>query len=364
MASYKARPQIDPLVRERIENQKRAERAEARKTVLLDARTRQYGKDLQTLSAQVDERTEKMKMDKQRDLYYDDVNVWQANQIKEMERARQAQVRADRLKLESFRSNQAVERDMKRQEAEAKFNSFGDIQTDFLKFQGEDLDRDAREKAMYTQQQDWLQQQIAELSAKEKFEKEQAAAYDATQAQMNEIMKKDEIELAQEMKYRRHQLQAENQMLADEKRSRETAANQLNSYLNDAEIKAQLNSAYLNESFVGTSDGRAGFKGFSQEQRQSILDEQEYQRQQLALARQAENQKDATYDQQQEEIRRMMILADRQKQRNKTQDLLKLREERKTQHLAKTEKYEYLDTVMFSDPIRPEYFEQFGTSGR
>jgi len=207
-------------------------------------------------------------------------------------------------------------------------------------------------------------QQIAELSSKEEFEKKEQAEYDAKQAKFNEVMTRDEQEMAHELKTRRHQIQAENKALAAEKRRRELEDIELNKSLNEMEIANQTNSAYLNEKYAGTNDGRVGFKGFSQEQLQAILDEQEYQRQVKTGIKAAEMERDAAYDMKQAEIRRMMILADRQKIRNQKAALLQLREERKVQALAKTEKYNYLDTVMFSDPIQESYFEQFGTSGR
>lgn len=364
MASYKAKPQIDPLVRAQIETQKRAARAAERRGRFLNAKQRILGIDSQFLDQQAGEARSRVEEEKQRDAMWDDLTVYHANQIKEMDRAKIANARAQNVSVEKYRLQQIQERDAARRAAQDQFDAFGEVQTNFLNFQGEDLDRDARTKAMQIQQQDWLAQQISELGERESFDREQTADYDSKQAELNALMKADEQEMHAELKNRRIQLQYENRALAEAKREREARDKNMNESLNQWELTNQLKSAYLNESTSRNVGGRAGFKGFTQEQLQAVLDEQEYQRQELAARRAAEAQASKEYDDKAEDIRRMMIIAERQKETNRKQALASLRAERQTQALEKTERYQYLDTVMFENPIRQEYFEQFGTSDR
>lgn len=364
MASYKAKPQIDPLVRTHIETQKRAARSQERRGRFLNAKQRIIGVDEQMLSKQVAEKRANVEEEKQRGAMWDDMSVYHANQIKEMDRLQKVNARTEKMEIEQYRRQQIAERDAAREAVQAKFNAFGEVQSNFLNFQGEDLDREARTKAMQVQQQDWLAQQIAELSEREAFDIQQNSEYDAKQAELNYLMKTDEKEMHIELKNRRIQLQYENQALADAKRAREAEHRNLNNSLNEMELTNQLNSAYLNESTSKNINGRAGFKGFTQEQLQAVLDEQEYQRQEAAARREAESQADKSYDEQAEDIRRRMIIAEREKQANRKRALASLRAERQTQAFEKTERYQYLDTVMFDNPIKPEFFEQFGTSDR
>lgn len=364
MSSYKAKPHVDPLERQARETQKRALREEDRRIRFLhNPKDRLYGVDTQFLSTQVAAKRSVAEQEKQRNAYYDDLTVYHANQVKAMERDRQVAVRARHEALENDRRGQIVDRDRALAEKANAF-SLGDLPTDFLKFQGEDLDRNARVKAMQVQQQDWLAEQIQMMSEKEAFDKKEATVYDAKQQDLNELMKKDEYEMHQELRYRRIANAQENLALAEQKKRREAEARRADAALSEMELTNQLQSAYLNERLNSTNDGRAGFKGFSQDQLQAILDEQAYQREQKEVRRQSEVAQDAQYDREQEQIRRMMILADRQKAMNERAARTMVKAEQESQHLENTQRYKYLDTVMFSDPIRPEYFEQFGTSAR
>ena len=158
MATYKAKPFVDPLTRQAIETQKRAERAEERRLRFLHhPKQRQYGIDSQFLDTQVADKAAVAQQEQARNAYYDDLTVFHANQIKSMERDRQAAAREKNEQIEKFRLLQIQERDAARA-AKANAKDLGDLPTDFLNFQGEDLDREARIKAMQVQQQDWYSQ--------------------------------------------------------------------------------------------------------------------------------------------------------------------------------------------------------------
>jgi hypothetical protein len=215
-------------------------------------------------------------------------------------------------------------------------------------------------KAQQQQQQDWLAAQIYDLSSKEGRSRQEDADYDAYQQEILELKRNQEEEAARVRRRLQEETVEFNKQLAQQQMSKRAREAQLSQALDDMELSNQMNSNFLNE---GAKSGGA-FKGFSSSQRQRILDEQHQQMQEAAEARQRQVLEARAYDQQQEDIRRAMVKADRQQQAYKTQTLKNLQMERTMQAKEKTMRYDYLDNVVYTGEITEDFFNKFGKSCR
>jgi len=361
MSAFRVKPATDPLEHERVEIERRRQRYNDRTNRILHAKTRMFGVDTLALDQQVKEKQEKERLEMERDVFYDDVSVLHARSVQEQEAHRQIDERKRNEELNHFRKLQEQEKRRKQYVEESSANQLYDTDTLFLKFQGEDPKHGARVKAQQQQQQDWLAQQIHDLSSKESRDRQEDADYDSYQGQILELKRQQEEEAARV----RRKLQEENvefnRTLVQKKMSTQSRDEQLNQALDDMELSNQMNSNFLNEGVKGQS---SNFKGFSTSQRQRILDEQHQQMQEHASRRQRVVEESRAYDQQQEDIRRSMVKADRQQQAYKAQALKNVAMERQLQAKEKTMRYDYLDNVVYTGQITEEFFEGFGKSCR
>lgn len=245
--------------------------------------------------------------------------------------------------------------------ADSSAQNLYDTETLFLKFQGEDPNYGERVKAQHQQQQDWLAQQIYELSAKENRSRQEDADYDEYQTQILELKDQQEEEAARVRRRQQEEVVEYNKQLSSQKLARKAREEQLAQALDDMELSNQMNSNFLNEGVKGQS---SNFKGFSSSQRQRILDEQHAQMQENGAKRAKELEEARMYDQQQEDIRRAMVKADRQQQAYKAQALKNLSMERTVQAKEKTMRYDYLDNVVYTGEITEDFFSSFGKSCR
>jgi len=160
-----------------------------------------------------------------------------------------------------------------------------------------------------------------------------------------------------------------NQTLSTIKKVNQKSQEEMNQKKDNEEIDAQLHSAILNESVYGSALGPNRtvpyhFKGFSQEKRQAILDEQRRQQEELRAARDRSYADEKDYAQQQEQIRRELIKQEREKQRLHLQRTLALKEEIQAQKKQKDLRTQYLDKEVYTNPVSEQFFDQFGQSCR
>jgi len=360
MSAFRVKPQLDPLERERLEIERRRQREADRIPRILHAKTRLYGVDTMALEQQVKEKQERERLDVERNFYHDDVAVLHARAISEQEAQRQMDERKAAEEMNFFRKLQEQEKRRKHMIEESAAGNLYDTDTLFLKFQGEDPKHAARVKAQQQQQQDWLAAQIYDLSSKEGRSRQEDADYDAYQQEILELKRNQEEEAARVRRRLQEETVEFNKQLAQQQMSKRAREAQLSQALDDMELSNQMNSNFLNE---GAKSGGA-FKGFSSSQRQRILDEQHQQMQEAAEARQRQVLEARAYDQQQEDIRRAMVKADRQQQAYKTQTLKNLQMERTMQAKEKTMRYDYLDNVVYTGEITEDFFNKFGKSCR
>lgn len=361
MSAFRIKPAMDPLEHERQEVERRRSRYNDRTNRILHAKTRLYGVDTLALDQQVKEKQEKERLDMERDVFYDDVSILHSRSIQEQEAYRQTEERKRAEELNHFRKIQEQEKRRKTLVEDSSANQLYDTDTLFLKFQGEDPGHAARMKAQQQQQQDWLSQQIFQLSQTEARGRQENADYDEYQTQITELKRQQEEESLRVRRRLQEETVEYNKQLSEKKMADSSRTAQLNQALDDMELSNQLNSNFLNEGVKGNA---SNFKGFSTSQRQRILDEQHQQMQEQAARRQASVDEERAYDQQQEDIRRAMVKADRQQQAYSAQTLKNLSVERKMQAKEKTMRYDYLDNVVYTGEITEQFFEGFGKSCR
>jgi len=360
MSAFRVKPALDYLERERIEIERRRQREADRIDRILHAKTRLYGVDTLALEQQVKEKQERERLEAERNFYHDDVAVLHARAISEQEAQRQTEDRKTAEEINFFRKLQEQEKRRKQMIEESAATNLYDSDTLFLKFQGEDPRHAARVKAQQQQQQDWLAAQIHDLSSSEGRARQEDADYDAYQHDVLELKKNQEEEAARVRRRMQEETVEFNKQLSQQQMAQRSRQAQMDQALNDMELSNQMNSNFLNE---GAKNGGA-FKGFSSSQRQRILDEQHQQMQEAADVRQRQLAEARAYDQQQEDIRRAMVRADRQQQAYKTQALKNLQLERTMQAKEKTMRYDYLDNVVYTGSVTEEFFDKFGKSCR
>jgi hypothetical protein len=241
--------------------------------------------------------------------------------------------------------------------------------TSFLQFVGEDRERGARVDAQASQQADWLAQQLAAQQDKEARERADEADYAEQQRYISEMQRRNEEERAAAAVQRQRGVQEYNQQVSAQKNQSRLRHAAQDAAADQAELGNTLHSALLNEAVAPSALGahRAvpyHFKGFSQTQRQAVLDAQAQQAAELAQKRVAERLEAADYARQTEQQRREMLRVDRARDEAERARLLALQDERRHQHNQKTLRDQYTNHVVYTNPVKEEYFQQFGTSAR
>jgi len=367
---FSVRPELDPLEREKREIERRRQRLEDRKTRILHAKTRVMGVDVDALNEQVRERTERERLEQERELYHDALTAHHAQTLSGLEEERKVRERIAKEELNFYRNQQAQEKKQREaRDASGWHNQLDAAGSQFLQFTGEDRDRKARVNAQANQQSDWLAQQLAAQADREARDRQDAADYAEQQARIMELQRRNEEDRAAQAAARLRATQEYNQQVAAQKsqsRMRHAANTQA---ANQAELSATLGSALLNEQVLPSALGahRAvpyNFKGFSTSQRQAVLDAQAAQAAALADRRVAERLEEADYARQSEAVRREMLRVDRAREEAERARLLALRDERQHQHKQKTLRDQYHNHVVYTNPVKEEYFQQFGTSAR
>lgn len=361
--AFRAKPQMDPLAREAREIERRRARLNERTRRVLHAKTRLIGVDTQALAQQVAEKQDRERLELERDFYHDSTAISHARAVSEQEAERQRQVKQNLAELNSFRKAQAEEKVRKSLLQESGAEALRDMETTFLTFQGEDLGFAARTRQQQLQQQDWLAQQIKELGDKEARERAETQEYEQMHERIAEIQLENEEAAKWNKRQEAEQVKEFNRAQAAAKAEKAARLAALEQAADDEELQGQLQSVFLNEG-VPQGAGTEYFKGFSTSEHQAILDARNRQIEENKRRRQQEQKENESYDDQQERIRRAMILADRERQANKTQALSNLANERKVQAKEKTIRYDYLDQVVYPNEVTEPFFEQFGQSCR
>lgn len=361
MSLYQAKPMEDPLVRQAREDERRAARLEARKPRVLHAKTRLMGIDVEALDQQTAEKADMTRLDMERDLYFDRMRIGHNDALTKMENMRQQEERERAREMDRFRQQQEREKIRDKMVADSIADSYKNEETTFLRFKGEDPMKYERTLFQKQQQMDWLNQQVEDLQGRKSRTRLEDAQYTAHMAQITELRRQMEEEAEAQRRALAAQNNKMNQGLAVDKRASLERDRRNDEELARAEIEAQLASEFMNENQV---HGKSNFKGFSSAQRDAILEEQARQVAALRERKAREASKEAQFNQDSEHVRRMLVIADRQKMNNRTKQNVALRQEQERQKRDNQVRYDYLDNVVYTNPVKESFFEQFGQSAR
>jgi hypothetical protein len=159
-----------------------------------------------------------------------------------------------------------------------------------------------------------------------------------------------------------------NQMLLDDRRIREREEEMRRRREEEKEVHNMLTSPFLTETFGPDGQTRMNsgyaFKGFLPEQHKQIYDTRIQQIEAEKYRRQEESKEEADWATENERQRRLLVILEKQKQRNQIATNLKQLETNKHINAEKSARDSYLTNVVYTNPVSKEYFEQFGTSCR
>eukprot|EP00796_Vickermania_ingenoplastis_P009578 gene9578-6733_t len=229
------------------------------------------------------------------------------------------------------------------------------------KFDGEDLDADNRRKAQQRQQRAWAKQQVEEKLAKKWMEQERNRVFDERNEETNFRTYKIEQSIADQRRLRNRNTADFNNTLAEQQRQEAIRFKEEETRLGLEEIAFQMNSDFLNEretvvSELGEKVKSERYKGMTPEQIAKLREEQANQLQQLRRRRLMEVEDQKQWSQQENMQLRMAKALDRQRERDRRNDL----EELKNTHLAQANaaklRKDELD-VLYTNQVDEDYFK-------
>jgi len=353
----------DMIAREMEEIHLRRTRLDERTKRVLDAKHRTIGIDRQALDAQVRDRQALDQLERDRDSHYATQSNQFATTLSDMEAMRTLEVRERRQEVDNFRKQQAREKLRKDLVTQANAGNLIDMDTPFLKFAGEDLGKNNRIRLQQADQRDWLSQQMLILQDKNNFEAQEEANRESQQQAIINMRKENEMEASYQRRMRNQEQTTYNKLLAKQKRDKELAERQRNAHADASELRNTLNSKILNEG-VGDMDGPSNFKGFTTGQRQRVLDQQAVQIAQRRQATDRELAMEQQYDSYQEQVRQTIVGMDQETRAMKQDAMMTLRLEREVQDKEKKGRYQYLDDVVYKNPVSEGYYDQWGQGCR
>lgn len=229
------------------------------------------------------------------------------------------------------------------------------------KFEGEDLDFQNRRKAQQRQQRAWAKQQVEEKLAKKWLEQERNRTFDERNEETNFRTYQIEQNIANQRKLRTRNTADFNNALAEQQRQESIRNKEEETRLALEEIAFQMNSDFLNEretvvSELGEKVKSERYKGMTPEQIAKLREEQANQLLQLRRRRLMEVEDQKQWSQQENMQLRMAKALDRQRERDRRNDL----EELKNTHLAqanaaKVRKWELDD--LYTNQVDEDYFK-------
>lgn len=362
--AYVARARVDPLERERQEIERRRARFEDRRKRILDAKTRTIGVDVNALDAQVKEKQAQKAVEKDQKQYFDQVALSHAKQIELNRQLMAAQEKQRLAELSFYQRRQVAEKRERELSAQQVGNPLSEKSEIFLQFAGEDPNAKQRQKAQQAQQQQWIAQQL--LIAQDKEERLRAEAEEFAQYQKTiaAIHKERQQQRQAEEKMQQQDLAMYNQSLKQDRDSRLRQSRAADAYASEQELAATLNSDFLNERTSAYRNANVHFKGFSSDERQDILNEQMRQQEEAKLLKEREEEDQRAFEEEQERVRVELLRIDRERAAAELQRKLALKAEQAVQHKEHVQREDYLNKVVYKNPVAESYFAQFGTSHR
>lgn len=363
-----------------IERRRAAE--EERKQRIFNPKQRLIGVDKQALDAQVQEKKQLEMMEKEREDFYHEQTVINAQHGQFLEKKRD-EIRRDMNKavndyrmtqqpVESRREFDLNDKDILKKDNPVRVGDndprLGISATQI--FHGEDLSNAERSRQQKQQMRNWIEQQVTEKDHVKAMEEYEKLMYDKRAEEMNflanELDKQKEI-LRLEQERARKEFNVEQAL---DKRNREAERRAREEIDRLEEIQNQLNSDLLNENFDSTINANDpnrfkpyNFKSLRPDQYQNILDTREQQIREKEYLAQKEKL-DSDYDHTRDKLNyRMAMRLQREQERIKQDRQKQLAEEHKRQAERNKQQKGQMEEL-YSNKVTEDFFSQFGTSSR
>lgn len=347
---------------------------------IFDAKRRMIGVDKQALDAQVLEKAQLDKLDKQLDHQYDGVAINIDKQLKllEIEKVRikrgmeqeAKEFSIQHLHLGNRREFDLNDPNAKKKDVPARI---GDDDprcgpASIQKFGGEDLMKRQREKQQQKAQASWVEQQIFEktmVKQAEQVEKDEHSVQVEGITQLRTEIEKKEEGLRKElmMVFQHHNLEKakENEIV---KKNGSVADNLLNA----KEMEHHSVDPFLNETIPYHNDNgrirRDMYKGSNRSERVEVANLQKSQVEEKQGSKFSQMHGDATFESQMEMTRRQLVAMEREKQRTRRVMAEQMAQENRKAQLEQYDRQKHLNTNVYTNQPDDSFFGQFGTTTR
>ncbi|KAI8924394.1 RIB43A-domain-containing protein [Entophlyctis helioformis] len=377
---YKVEVLSDNLQAAAIQRRRRLD--EERKQRIFNPKVRVMGIDLQALDEQIQIKNEIKANDKKRNDVMDakmkhtneilqfmdnEVALARRHQHQEMNRFRvDYQKPPQRRDFDLYDPN-ALRKDLPARTSDDD-NRIG--VSSLQRFEGEDLADYERHKLQKDQMRVWANEQVYEKERRQQEEMDEKKKYEELERNMNNKMMALQHAVDQARRERAIYDNEYNLALADEKRRREQLQKAYETDLNTREILNHINGVFLTETpdvfnIGGGHKVRVDlFKGITPEQKQAILNVQEKQRAEQQQRRQAKQHEEDRWALQEAANARALTLLERERERNAKNKAVQIRKENETKALEDKARQYYIDKVLYTNPPKDSYFEQFNTTSR
>jgi len=371
---------VDILEKEKREIERRRREEADRKKRFFNDKQRQMGVDADFIAQQIDDKQKVKSAAKEEDRQYRQKVESFVEKLAVLDSDRIKYQKSKTYEVGQFQKNSSVkdcdtwplnDPDRIKNAVPPRTEDTQDIPSCALqKFDGEDLSKNDRIKRQQSELKQWCDSIVAEKQSNIAAEKKEVMDYVQQRDHCLEQLAK--VEVSKRVQDKQNSIHCANDNLVQraQKVSREEEAQSVESAKAQKEVAQMLESQFLNETWNSTL--RSGqenrfipynFKGFSQEQKQAILNTQSEQIKQQEEVVKGQERREQEYHREQQEYGRKALLQLRNAQRMKLQRKSELADTHKTQIVETQEKTEELNTV-YANKVTPEFFKQFGTSTR
>lgn len=331
-----------------------------RKERLIDnPKQRLIGIDTQSLSQQINDKQQLKQQVHAADRYY---NELQQNTV----RLQQQQIIDDKdkkrvaaLQTQQFNQQQAQLRQQQQIDNRMNKNTY-DIQ-----FNGEDHNKLQREQAQKLQQAQWLQQQINNKQSS--LGEEKTNDFHDAAAVFNQL----DTAQAQRTAYQQYELNRindYNRIHIIEKQLREHDNKSYDTQLKLNELQYQSTCKLLNEQIqyspITHQPVNTEFKGFTAQQKLDIQQKQLEQIEQKKLQNELEQLQLQRDEYIQSEYHKQIQLQQRTNERNRIEQIKSIKQINIQQADQHKQQMDTLNKQVYTNEVKPEYFDQWGNSAR
>lgn len=384
-----AKEYADPLDAEMADVGRRRRDELQRRARIFDPKVRTIGVDVEALGKMSQDKKDAAALERQRNLMFDKQSLEHSRILTQLHRQKQRNIRVRNVEYQKYRDQyqgRKVSRDYDLCDPDKLKNDKPPRTSDtevlpassLQMFSGEDLVRGERERRQKLQVKEWANAAIKMKEHQEQVQKEEDAAYSEMVLNIDEELKKLQVAKNTNQKSRNIETRIYNQQLAESVSNHRKSVAELEDKLGSEEVALNLKNKMLTEDRSTTKRNQDAslyvlsnhnyvpwhFKGYSAEERQSILDEQARQIEHKQRVKEAELQEQRDWDAQQLEIRRQLLVRERQRNRNRTQRNIDVAAQLDEQKKEFKQRYDYINNVVYTNHVDEYVFNCFGTTTR